>query len=203
MTPGLTTASGRSGVIVGLLGLAPSPSTLRLWFRLLLLGCTQLGEFFSQVFAVGLGEGGLFPEGFVESLSGFESEEGGGFQVSSLGLEEFKAVVGGHPLFSLPREDSTRPPISAPMRAWGNRPYRTGSARLTKAPTRTAAPRICHASEGLTCRHQCDIIMLSHEIGRQMNKRNSHDPHGNFRRVDGDGLRVVPFNPVSPAEPNV
>ena len=45
--------------------------------------------------------------------------------------------------------------------------------------------------------------MLSHEIGRQMNKRNSRHPHVNFHRVDGDGLRVVPFNPVSPAEPNV
>ncbi len=35
-----------------------------------------------------------------------------------------------------------------------------------------------------------------------MNERNNHHPHINFRQDDADGLRVVPFNPVSPAEPN-
>ena len=66
---------------------------------MLLLGCTQLGESFSQVFMLGLGEGGLFPGGFVESLRGFEGEEDGGFQVSNLCLKEFKAIVGRHSLF--------------------------------------------------------------------------------------------------------
>ncbi len=81
--------------------------------------------------------------------------------------------------------------------------YIIGSARLTKATTRTAAPKISHALEGLTYRRHYDIIMLSYKIGRQMDERNNHHPHVNFGRVDGDGLRVVPFNPVSPAEPNV
>jgi hypothetical protein len=51
------------------------------------------------MFVLGLGESGLFPGGFVESLRGLEREEDGGLQVSDLCLKEFKAIVGRHSLF--------------------------------------------------------------------------------------------------------
>jgi len=53
------------------------------------------------MFVLGLSDGGLFPGGFVESLSGFEGKEDGGFQVSDLCLKEFKAIVDRHSLFFL------------------------------------------------------------------------------------------------------
>lgn len=82
---------------VGLLCLLPSLATRR--FRLLLLGGLQFGEALSQLFVLGLGKGGLFSQGLVESLGGPEGEKDGSLQVSDLGLEELKAFVGGQRVF--------------------------------------------------------------------------------------------------------